>query len=457
MSRGVSYFLGPILEAFGGAWSRHVVAESTENLLRFSAVYACVSRISQDIGVLRPMLMERQGNISVEVEPGASPFQKLLQRPNAYMTWVQFLSYWMVCKLLHGNAYAIIDWDNRGGEKRGIASAIYPVDPRLVRPMVASDGEVLYSFSGDQLARIPTGAAALPAEDVIHDRMNCLWHPLVGVAPIYACGASATQGVRIQNNSATFFQNMSRPSGHLSHPGTVTEEQLKLMKQQFEDGFSGGNLGRLMVTGGGAKYEPMTIPAEQAQLIEQLRWTVEDVARCFHVPLHKVQAGAAPSFSNIGALNQGYYDDCLRMHIESLEVLLTQSLMLPNRYSIELDLSGLLRMDPKTRAETMDTLVKAGILAPNEGRAREGLHPVEGGNSPMIQVQNYSLAALAKRDAQDDPFGTATPAPAAPAAPVEPDEPDEPDDDEEDDAAMEEEARAFIDTIAKGLDCEATV
>lgn len=451
MSRGVSYFLGPIMEAFGGAWSKHVVAESTENLLRFSAVYACVSRISQDIGVLRPMLMERKGNISVEVEAGASPFQKLLQRPNAYMTWVQFLSYWMVCKLLHGNAYAIIDWDNRGGEKRGIASAIYPVDPRLVRPMVASDGEVLYSFSGDQLARIPTGAAALPAEDVIHDRMNCLWHPLVGVAPIYACGASATQGVRIQNNSATFFANMSRPSGHLSHPGTVTEEQLKLMKKQFEDGFSGGNLGRMMVTGGGAKYEPMTIPAEQAQLIEQLRWTVEDVARCFHVPLHKVQAGAAPSFSNIGALNQGYYDDCLRMHIESLEILLTQSLMLPSRYSIELDLSGLLRMDRKTRAEAREIDIRAGVLSPNEGRAQENLPPVEGGNSPMIQQQNYSLAALAKRDAQDDPFGTATPAPAAPA------ESEEPEDEEEDDDAMEEEARAFIDTIAKGLDCETTV
>lgn len=453
MSRGVSYFLGPIMEAFGGAWSKHVVAESTENLLRFSAVYACVSRISQDIGVLRPMLMERQGSISVEVEPGASPFQKLLQRPNAYMTWVQFLSYWMVCKLLHGNAYAIIDWDNRGGEKRGIASAIYPVDPRLVRPMVASDGEVLYSFSGDQLARIPAGAAALPAEDVIHDRMNCLWHPLVGVAPIYACGASATQGVRIQNNSATFFQNMSRPSGHLSHPGTVTEEQLKLMKQQFEDGFSGGNLGRLMVTGGGAKYEPMTIPAEQSQLIEQLKWTVEDIARCFHVPLHKLQAGPAPSFSNIGALNQGYYDDCLKGHIEAIESVLTYGLALPSRYSIELELASLLRMDPKTRAETREIDIRAGVLAPNEGRAQENLPPVEGGDSPMIQQQNYSLAALAKRDAQEDPFGTAKPEPAPTPEP----EPDDEDDDEDMAETAEEEARAFLDTIAKGLDCETTV
>ncbi len=33
-----------------------------------------------------------------------------------------------------------------------------------------------------------------------------------------------------------------------------------------------------------------------------------------------------------------------------------------------------------------------------------------------MQQQNYSLEALAKRDAQDDPFGKSQPEPAPPAA-----------------------------------------
>jgi hypothetical protein len=41
------------------------------------------------------------------------------------------------------------------------------------------------------------------------------------------------------------------------------------------------------------------------------------------------------------------------------------------------------------------------------------LKPVKGGKSPYLQQQNYSLEALAKRDAQDDPFKPATP-PAPP-------------------------------------------
>lgn len=443
LARGVSYLLGPLMEGFSGAWQRHFVTESNENLLRFSAVYACINRIANDIAALRPMLMETKSGIEVEVTNSNVPFLQVLRRPNPYMTWVQFLAYWMTMKLIHGNFYAIKDRD-----ARGVVVALYPVDSRLVKPMVAGDGSVFYSFSGDNLARIPGGEAMLPASEVIHDRMNCFWHPLVGVPPINACAASGTHGIKIQENAAIFFQNMSRPSGHLSFPGKVDEEQLKYLKKQFEENYSGGNLGRTMVTGGDGKYVQMTIPAEQAQLIEQLKWTVEDIARAFSVPLHKLQAGAAPTFSNIGALNQGYYDDALKVHIEAIEALLTYELGLTGKYTVELDLEGLLRMDPKTRAETMDALVKAGILAPNEGRAREGLLPVEGGNSPMIQMQNYSLAALAKRDAQEDPFGTAKPALEELEEPEDGPATDPAEDDPEDDVAKMAHMEAWIETAA---------
>jgi hypothetical protein len=55
-------------------------------------------------------------------------------------------------------------------------------------------------------------------------------------------------------------------------------------------------------------------------------------------------------------------------------------------------------------------------MAPDEARRKYfGLGPVTGGHTPYMQEQNYSLEALAQRDA-NDPF--AKPAPALPAAPV---------------------------------------
>jgi phage portal protein BeeE len=65
---------------------------------------------------------------------------------------------------------------------------------------------------------------------------------------------------------------------------------------------------------------------------------------------------------------------------------------------------------------TLRDAVGAGVMSPNEGRSKLDLKPVEGGESPYLQQQNYSLAALAKRDAQDDPFAPNTPALPPPAA-----------------------------------------
>lgn len=443
--RGTSYFLGPIMEAFGGAWSRGIVTESTDNLLKFSPVYACVSRISNDISKLRPMLLgPGKGGTNVEIKDPRSPYMPLMRRPNAYMNWIQFLSYWMSCKLLFGNAYAIKDRD-----ARGIVVALYPVDPRLARPMVAADGDVYYAFSGDQLARIPTGEPMLPASEVIHDRMNTFRHQLVGIPPVYAAAASGTLGMRIQANSERFFANMSRPSGHLTFPGNIDVEQQKVLKQQFEEGFSGGNLGRLLVTGGDAKYTQMTIAAEQSQLAEQLKATVEEVARAFGMPLHKIQAGAMPTYTNIAAYNQQYLDDCLSIHIEAFEALMTQEVVMKDEYSVELDLSGFMRMDPKTRAERTQILVQSGVLSPNEARLGENLPPVDGGDQPLLQQQMWQIGQLANRPPPND-----TPAP--PADPTDPEDPEDPVD-PEDEGDVEEQAREFLNAIAKGLEIETIV
>ena len=161
--------------------------------------------------------------------------------------------------------------------------------------------------------------------------------------------------------------------------------------------------------GDGLAYMPMTIAAGDAQLIEQLKWTVEDVARCFHVPLFKLSAetGRQAGTLSLEALNQVYYTDCLQALIEALELCLSEGLALPSGYAVELDLDGLLRMDTAARYAAKGVAVKDGWMKPDEARASEDLPPVPGGDACYLQQQNYSLAALAKRDALPDPFASA--------------------------------------------------
>jgi phage portal protein BeeE len=121
--------------------------------------------------------------------------------------------------------------------------------------------------------------------------------------------------------------------------------------------------------------------------------------------------------------------------IESIEVCLDEGLGTGETLGTEFDTDNLLRMDSVTQ---MDVLEKGrNYFSPDEGRARLSLPPTPGGKVVYRQQQDFSLAALAKRDAKEDPFGKE--APAAPPPPA------------NDDAEAEREAAKMLAAVAKGL------
>lgn len=380
---------------FGGAWQRNLTYTDKKDLLSFSAVYACVAMISNDVSKLRPTLRRRTASGNwVEVEhPQYSP---ILRRPNPYQSWSQFIAQWVASKLTSGNAYIL----------RGLAEStpsslinyqLFPLNPDRVTTLVTDSGGICYQLGSDSISGVGPEGLVVPATVMIHDRSTPLYHPLVGVAPLYAAAASSSQGKNIQDDAATFFRNRSRPSGHLTAPGKIDDSTAERLKRDFHDGFSGENLGRLLVTGSDLKFQPFTVPADQAQLIEQLKFTVEDVARAFSMPLYKIAAGQTPPATNVSALNLEYYQQTLQPHIESIEQLLDIGLKLPPDLMIEFDLDGLLRMDPKTRAEVTEICTRSGVMSPNEARMAWNLPPVAGGDVPFLQEQNWPISQLVNR------------------------------------------------------------
>lgn len=430
-----------IREPFTGAWQRNLEIKR-DTVLTYSAVYACITLIASDIAKLRVKLVE-QDDSGIWRETTVPAFSPVLRKPNRYQNTIQFLTQWIISKLVHGNAYILKQRDGRG-----VVVAMYVLDPCRVQPLVSEDGSVYYQLSRDNLTGLDEDQITVPANEIIHDRMNTLYHPLVGISPISACGLAATQGLHIQNHSARFFLNNAMPGGILTAPHTIPDETANRLKAMWEAKFGGENVGRIAVLGDGLTFESMAIKAIDAQLIEQLKWTAETVCTCFHVPPYMIGVGAAPTYNNIQALNQQYYTQCLQILIESLELCLDEGLGLTavtgKVYGVELDLDGLLRMDTATQYDAIAKAIGGGFLAPNEGRRKIDLPPVAGGETPYLQQQNYSLAALNKRDQQDDPFG-------APASSASSDAGDEdPDGDAEELRAALEASHAMA-IIYKGL------
>src|SRR4029077_5590948 len=194
------------------------------------------------------------------------------------------------------------------------------------------------------------------------------------------------------------------------------------IKVKWEANFSKINLGRVAILDNGMKYEKIAMTNVEGQMVESLKWSAEVVCSVYHVPPYKVGVGALPSYNNVQALNVEYYSQALQAHIEEAEELLDYALGIGWGVGLgtEFDTENLLRMDSVTQITAIQAAVGAGVMAPNEGRAKLDLKPVAGGDNPYLQQQNYSLEALAKRDAQADPFAPNTP-PAPPQEPAKPD------------------------------------
>lgn len=391
-------------DTFTGSWQQDAKI-STDAALAFAPVYACTTLIASDIGKVCLNLMKPDGDIWVKTEsPAFSPF---LRKPNHYQTRQQFIECWVLSKLLHGNTYALKIRDDRK-----VVKAMYILSPDRVTPLVAENGDVFYQIMRDDLSRLPADIPAIPASEIIHDRMECLFHPLVGIPPIFASVMPATQGTRIQTNSEFFFRNMSRPGGMLTAPEDIDDETAARLKTEFEKNFSGEKIGRLFVGGNGLHFEPIAFHAEQAQLVEQLKLSAEQVCMAFHVPAYMIGAGPLPSYNNIEALTQQYYQQCLQKLFNAIEDLLDDGLgLISAGYRSEFDLEELIRMDAKAQTEILVKASGGAYMKPDEARAKANMKPVPGGDALYKQYQDYSLEALAKRDAREDPFakGNSTP------------------------------------------------
>lgn len=390
-----------IREPFSGAWQQNQEIGKSD-ILAYHAVYACITLIAGDISKLGVKLVKRDEN-GIWIETDSPAYSPVLRKPNKFQTRTQFFESWVLSTLITGNCYVLKVRDNRK-----VVTGLYVLDPEKVQVLVSDSGEVWYQLTPDNISNI-SESVTVPASEIIHDRMNPLYHPLVGISPIYACALSVLQGTEIQKSSAYFFKNHSRPGGILTAPGAVSDETVEQLRTYWEANYTGDNAGKVAVLADGLTYKSFdSISAQNSQVIEQLEWTAEVVCSVFHVPPYKISIGDPPNGGSIESENIRYFSDALQKRIEDMEILLDEGLGMASDIGVEFNISNLLRMDTKSQIESEELGTKSGIKKLNEARKNLNLPPMIGGDTAYLQQQNYSVEALAKRDASDDPFGKNT-------------------------------------------------
>lgn len=388
-----------IHEPFTGAWQRNM-EERHGTILTYPTVYACISRISQDIGKL-PFLLKREDSNGIwNIEQNNTAYWPVLRKQNAYQTAQQFREYWQISRLVQGNTYVL-----KGRDERGVVNRLWILDPCLVQPMISESGDIFYQLNysiGENLLpdKYPGTQLIVPQSEIIHDRINCFHHQLIGVPPLCAANWAAVKNLKILRDSTRFFTNGASPGGILTAPAGMSDEDSVRVSEFWNTSFKGTGAGKVAVIGADMQFTPLTFKSADNQLVEQMRYSDEQICQPFGIPPFKVGIGTVPAGSKVDELNQLYYADALQAPIEAMEALIDEGLGISRPLGVELDLEPLLRMDVGKQAEVETKLVGGRVKTPNEGRRPFGLAPLEGGDTVYMQQQDFPLAEAAKNTIQ---------------------------------------------------------
>lgn len=368
---------------------------------------ACIDAYAQTIASMDLALMrEEDGGGREEVTD--DPVAAVLAQPNSYQTRSDFILNLIWNLFEWGNAYAVFE------RVRGEVVSMHLVQARHTVPYVDAESRaIFYAVGGNPL--VPEGINYLvPQRDILHVRLHCPTHPLVGVSPITAAALAMAANVAITQQQAAFFSQMARPSGVLSTEATLTRQQIDMLRAAWEAQSTGLNAGGVPILSNGLKWQQLSISSQDSEIAAAFNMTVEDVARAFRVPLPLVGSPVGATYNNVEQLIALWMSTGLGFVLEHIEAAMEKAFALEDPLEIEFDTDALQRTDFKGRIEALTKGITGGLYSPNEAREREGLPAVKFGDEPRLQAQVVPLSQVGATPA---PTATPAPSPAAPATP----------------------------------------
>jgi HK97 family phage portal protein len=350
------------------------VRVNRKTALGLSAYYAAARNISEDVSKI-PMTVHRRRADGRGHEPARMdhPVTKLfggMMNPELpAMIGRQVLT--LSALTAHGG-FAEIVFDGRGAPIE-----LWPIPPDNVQILTPTNGAPTFY----RVWQRPGGNGKhvdLPAERMFHLRSPLTFDGFSGVTITAAAKDSLASYLASQQYVVSFFSQGTLASGILSHPNTLKPDAAARIEASFQKRFAGmKNAGKPIVLEEGMTFDGLSTKPVDAQLLEQLRFGVEDVARYFRIPPHKIGHLDHATFSNISEQSIEYVSDCLEGQVLRTRSEINAKLITDRRLVLVANMNAFLRSRPDERAKLYEILLKHGVMTPNEVRELEDRPPID--------------------------------------------------------------------------------
>ena len=330
----------PLMNRAGGTSDAGETVTDNSSLA-LSAVWACVNLLSGTISSLPLMVyrIDAKGQRTLARDHWA--YRLLHDSPNAEQTALDFWDGGAASIELKGNMLA----DKLLGS-RGQVVGLQPIPWDAVSLRRDADGALIYRW----------GSESRTSDGVLHIRG--FGGAAEGGLSTLAYARQAF-GLALAANRAAggMFANGMRPSGVLSTKDWMKADQRAEYRALLEENFAGAmNAGRPLVLEGGTTWAQLSITPEDAQMLQQRGFSVEEICRFFGVPPFMVGHTEKTTSWGTGLEQQvlGFQKFTLRRRLERIEQALMKQLLTPADRAggiiIEFNVEGLLRGDSTARS-----------------------------------------------------------------------------------------------------------
>ncbi|WP_028634953.1 phage portal protein [Pseudomonas parafulva] len=398
-SASMSSWLGKSIRlSDGGFWSACLGAQSSsgkavtvDKAMRLSAVWACVRIISTSVAGLPLSIYRRLPDGGRETARDFPLYDVVHNSPNEDMAAFHFWQAVVASMLLWGNAYCEI---HRSG---GRVIALDFLMPSRVTPEPDDDGRLRYFFQPRKGARREIAQA-----DMLHIPAFTL-DGRMGLSAI-RYGADVFGSAMSADDAAnTTFKNGMMPTVAFSVDKTLNPTQRAEFRDYVKTISGALNAGKSPVLEQGVKPEMIGINPADAQLLESRGHSIEEICRWFGVPPWMVMKTDKGSNWGTGLEQQqiAFLTYCIMTYTAPIEQCVNKRCLTAVdriKHYAEFSLEAFLRADSAGRAAYLSTMGQNGYMTRNEGRHKENLPSMPGGDILTVQSNLVPLDQLGKQN-----------------------------------------------------------
>jgi HK97 family phage portal protein len=359
---------------------------SQSQALSLGAVYSAVRLLAQSVSTLPVKAYRRAGDARVPMSSLPQLFE-LLVTDGQLVPWLHRC---VTSGALRGNAYGYVI--SRDGF--GFPTVIDWLNPQWVVPDDRPDSP----NPGGWLVN----GRPVPRQDIVHIPFFTLPGERLGMSPIAAYARTLGVGLQAQAYAVDWFGAGGFPPGTFKNTEqTINQEQADIIKARLGSAMA---TKQPLVYGRDWDYTPVKVPPEEAQFVETMKMTTNQIAAIYGIPPEMIggESGSSMTYANVEQQQINFVMFTLRPWLVALETAF--SALLPDRQYVRFNSDALIRADLMTRWRVNEIRLRVGAANIDEIRAQEDQPPLPNGQGSEYKTETTTPAIepAASPDEDDD-------------------------------------------------------